>query len=76
LSKVHDDVMALNLSAYHLLDSHLRISVFEAVTCVITAIWRAKWRSFFFYDVGFCNQSVVDRAMINLRHLSSLNFCK
>jgi hypothetical protein len=75
LSKVYDDVMALNLSAYRLLDSHLRISVFEAVTCVITAIWRAKWRSFF-DDVGFCNQSVVDRAMINLRHLSSLNFCK
>jgi hypothetical protein len=33
-----------------------------------------KMVAFFFYDVGFCNHSVVDCAMINLRHLLSLNF--
>lgn len=67
--------MALNLADYRLLDSPLRVSTFEAVTCVITAIWRAKWRNYF-DSVDFDNQSVVDRAMINLRQLSSLNFCK
>jgi hypothetical protein len=75
LNQVYEDVMALNLTEYRLLDSDLRISAFEAVTCVLTAIWRAKWRSHF-ENVGFSNQSVVDRAMINLRHLSSLNYCK
>ena len=73
--KLYEDVMALNLADYRLLDSPLRVSTFEAVTCVITAIWRAKWRNYF-DSVDFDNQSVVDRAMINLRHLSSLNFCK
>ncbi|KAI8638081.1 hypothetical protein BD408DRAFT_423538, partial [Parasitella parasitica] len=74
MAKVYEDVMSLNLSAYRLLDSNLRISTFEAFTCVITAIWRAKWLNFF-ETVDFDNQSVVDRAMINLRHLSSLNYC-
>ncbi|KAI8643870.1 hypothetical protein BD408DRAFT_481818 [Parasitella parasitica] len=72
MSKVYQDVMSLNLSSYRLLDSPLKVSVFEAVTCVITAIWRAKWRAHF-DNADFGNQSVVDRAMINLRHISSLN---
>ncbi|GAN07301.1 hypothetical protein MAM1_0156d06797 [Mucor ambiguus] len=59
MSKVYQNVMSLNLSSFHLLDSPSKASVFEAITCVITAIWRAKWRSH--YDnVGIDNQSVVD----------------
>ncbi|KAL9553799.1 hypothetical protein PS6_003754 [Mucor atramentarius] len=54
------------------MNSPLKVSVFEAVTCVITAIWRAKWRAHF-DNADFDNQSVLDRAMINLRHISSLN---
>ncbi|KAK4518015.1 uncharacterized protein ATC70_001365 [Mucor velutinosus] len=72
MSQVATDVLSLDLSSYCLLDSSLKVSTFEAVTCVITAIWRAKWRDH--YDsVGFDNQSVMDRAMTNLRRISSLN---
>lgn len=74
MSKVYQDVMSLNLSSYCLLDSPLKVSVFEAVTCVITAIWCAKWRAHF-DNADFDNQSVLDRAMISLRQVSSLNSC-
>ncbi|KAL0136564.1 hypothetical protein V8B55DRAFT_1600178 [Mucor lusitanicus] len=72
MSQVAMDVLSLDLSTYCLLESSLKVSTFEAITCVITAIWRTRWRDH--YDsVGFDNQSVMDRAMINLRRLSSLN---
>lgn len=75
MSQVATDVLSLDLSTYCLLESPLKVSTFEAITCVITAIWRARWRDH--YDsVGFDNQSVMDRAMINLRRLSSLNLLK
>ncbi|KAK4510339.1 uncharacterized protein ATC70_004769 [Mucor velutinosus] len=75
MSQVAQDVLSLNLSSYCLLDSPLKVSIFEAVTCVLTAIWRVKWRNH--YDnVGFDNQSVVDRAMTNLRQISSSNLFK
>ncbi|KAK4520677.1 uncharacterized protein ATC70_006555 [Mucor velutinosus] len=72
MSQVATDVLSLDLTSYCLLDSFLKVSTFEAVTCVITAIWRAKWRDHY-NSVGFDNQSVMDRAMINLRRISSLN---
>ena len=74
LGRVYDDVMALNLSSYRLLDSNLKITVFEAFTCILSAIWRAKWL-FFFESVDSSNESITDRAMISLRRLSSLNIC-
>ena len=75
LGKAYEEVMALNHSEYCLLGSALWFLIFEAFTCVITANWQAKWSNYF-DSVDFDNQSVVDRAMINLRHLSSLNVCK
>ncbi|KAK4509211.1 uncharacterized protein ATC70_007561 [Mucor velutinosus] len=73
MSEVYQNVMSLNLSSFHFLDSPLKVSVFVAITCVLTTIWRAKWPAY--YDnVGIDNQSIVDRAISNLRNLSSLNW--
>ncbi|KAI8635995.1 hypothetical protein BD408DRAFT_413543 [Parasitella parasitica] len=72
MDQVSQDVMSLNLQGYRLLDSELKVSVFEAVTCLLTSVWRAKWQHYF-DAVAPDNQSIVDRAMVNLRHLSALN---
>ncbi|EPB85321.1 hypothetical protein HMPREF1544_07935 [Mucor circinelloides 1006PhL] len=49
------------------------VSAFEAITCVITAIWHAKWWRSYYDNIAIDDQSVVDRAMSNLRNISSLN---
>lgn len=67
--------MVLDLSEYRLLDSSLRISVFKAISCTNSIIWSAKYRNYF-VAIDFDNQSIANRVMINLRHLSSLNVCK
>ncbi|OAD09063.1 hypothetical protein MUCCIDRAFT_106037 [Mucor lusitanicus CBS 277.49] len=73
MSGVYQKAMSLNLSSLHLLNSPLKISVFEAVTCVLTAIWLIKWRAYS-DNVGIDdNQFVMDLAMSNLRKTSSLN---
>ena len=75
MANVYRDVMSLNLEEYQLFDPSLKVSPFEAITCILTLVWRAKWQ--FFYDaVDHDNQTVMDRAMINLRRLSSLNLCR
>ncbi|KAI8635829.1 hypothetical protein BD408DRAFT_427118 [Parasitella parasitica] len=71
MDQVSQDVVSLNLQGYRLLDSESKVSVFEAVTCLPTSVWHAKWQHHF-EAVAPDNQSIVHRAMVNLRHLSAL----